>query len=44
MSEKMDRIYKGYRLNDRMRIEPLKDTPVVNLNQLVDVLRSKDEK
>ena len=44
MSEKMDRIYKGYRLNDRMRNEPLKDTPVVNLNQLVDMLRSKDEK
>ena len=31
MSEKMDRIYKGYKLNSKMQIEPLPDTPVINL-------------
>ena len=43
MSEKMARIYKGYRLNSKMRIEPLKDTPVIDLEHLLNVFKSKDE-
>ena len=43
MSEKMARIYKGYRLDKYMRIEPLKDTPVIDLDHLMNVFRSKDE-
>ena len=42
MSEKMARIYKGYRLDKNMRIVPEKETPVINLKKLVAALKSKD--
>ena len=43
MSEKFARLYRGYKLNDKMRIEPLPETQTVNLFELEELLKSKDE-
>lgn len=42
MSEKFDRLYKGYRMNSLARIDPLPETKTVNLQDLVSLLRSSD--
>jgi hypothetical protein len=43
-SEKFNRMYKGLRLNPtNMQIEPGPQSEVINLDQLVELFKSKDE-
>jgi len=42
-SERFRRLYPDYLLDSEMRIRPVRTTQVVNLNFLIDLLKSKDE-
>ena len=43
-SPRFKRLYPTYMLDDKMRIRARLETPVVNLQELVSILRSKDER
>ena len=43
-SPRFKRLYPNYLLDERMRVRARPETPVVNLQELVSILRSKDER
>ena len=43
-SERFNRLYPGYMLDKNMRIRAKPGTPVLNINELIRLLRSSDEK
>jgi len=43
-SERFNRLYPGYMLDKNMRIRAKPGTPVLNINELLRLLRSSDEK